>query len=1253
MPVIPEMDEFVNWDNADPAVGLGVIDPQLIDSAASRDLDLALENVDGDDFSFWALQHYDSCNLPTLDLIDGNVLGASGTQTPAFELSFETPEAPCAHCKTGGYQCKRINEGKYKGYCTSCVALRCECSFGFASSKAPAGSAVFPSNPWPTLGDHPGAIPQEDIQLDSSIAKRPSNAGLPISSSPSRVGDVSPTAPAMSKIGARFSRESVKILKNWLSTHNRHPYPTEEEKEMLQKQTGLNKTQITNWLANARRRGKIVAPRSTSPGIRSWTNAIDIPQKRGTNSTENMNPLQRWQNSPPENEPASVTAIARAVTASTSTLSSGFNSPFSANFTDDGSSRSLCAGSSASSRNTSNSSRGSFASAYSHASHGSVGSFGSGHRGRRRRRRRAAPKNPDEKTPLSTPLKTFQCTFCTETFRTKHDWQRHEKSLHLSLERWVCAPNGPRAPNPENNKISCVFCGEANPDDAHVETHNHSACQERTLEERTFYRKDHLRQHLKLVHDVKFVPWSMEPWKVATPQIRSRCGFCGIVMDTWTIRVDHLAEHFKAGYSMADWKGDWGFEPPVLDMVESSIPPYLIHDERNSPYPYHATRGSPASPRNAFELLKSELWFYLMNVQDSNEKRPSDEELQVEACRIIFGSEVLSKKGVSSTPSWLRDVIMSNQQLAVKAQLAPIRSKNDSRMARLQINGRDNIFEDDDLEKELQEFVKARRLLGLTAMDGELQVEACNIIGRIEELSMEPCDEIANFLVRLILGSSKWLASFRQRAQLPRSEDVADELYRSKDPTIIDSTIHNYSRLETELAEYVETQRLLDVEPDDADLQRQARVIIYEYDDPWNQTAADNVDWLNAFKQRHLSISGSSSSGTTGQSPLTLESVTKPGVFTPSAAPTAASSSSIKGRAAFLSSPNNSLTARSGPVKVSPFFLNDANCYRRLARELKRYVHATMSPNNPNCHVPSDEELQHQARWILYDDDDPWNQTAADNAEWLRRFKRDSGILTDTSLPGLPEGSQWSISQGGTGFAPPYALPKSANTRVAVPASALDAESVVAVSMSATAAPASLGGGSSSRVAIPSNEGSRAFETDSSTANKYLASLVCGRIPPPARVFCARELEDGLAQFVTAEVVGNNQSIDTTGAVELPLLFPSDDAMRAKAREIIGTPNTAADDPVLLEKFKTMMTERLALGTATATAMAIPATVAVDTASAAPLVSAPVVDAQLPFDMDIIMTDGQLTDILQDVNFDFGEGTDFSNPSLGGGLLPL
>ncbi|CAO3649477.1 unnamed protein product [Cunninghamella echinulata] len=44
------------------------------------------------------------------------------------------------------------------------------------------------------------------------------------------------------------------ILKEWLSEHKKHPYPTEEEKDALAKQTGLTLNQISNWFINARRR---------------------------------------------------------------------------------------------------------------------------------------------------------------------------------------------------------------------------------------------------------------------------------------------------------------------------------------------------------------------------------------------------------------------------------------------------------------------------------------------------------------------------------------------------------------------------------------------------------------------------------------------------------------------------------------------------------------------------------------------------------------------------------------------------------------------------------------------------------------------------------------------------------------------------------------------------------------------------------------------------------------------------------------
>jgi hypothetical protein len=469
----------------------------------------------------------------------------------------------CGYCRIRGYQCKQtpLEDGRL-GPCTSCVALDRHCNLGPQNipSDWKLHEVADPASTW-----GPSQSPLESPNPFSRNGSTPNL--LSLRSSEENLNDASEHSP---KVGARFSREALRILRGWLSTHHRHPYPTDEEKEALQRQTGLNKTQITNWLANARRRGKVRAPRSTSPSVSNYSKAMDIP-RRATPALENMNPLERWKHSPPENEPASVTAIAKAVS---STFSSGRDSPYTTSYghSEDGSARSLCNVSSTSSLGTSHSSGGSFASAFSHKSRGSFGSFGSfGNRGRRRRRR-AAPK-PVKVPNLNGPIRTFQCTFCTETFKTKHDWQRHEKSLHLSLERWICCPNGPTQFRPDYDHMSCVFCGLPNPPDRHAEMHNYSSCADRSLEERTFYRKDHLRQHLNLVHDAKFQGFSMECWKVVTPEIRSRCGFCGIIMGSWSFRVDHLAEHFKGGKSMADWKGDWGFEPQVLDIVENGMPP--------------------------------------------------------------------------------------------------------------------------------------------------------------------------------------------------------------------------------------------------------------------------------------------------------------------------------------------------------------------------------------------------------------------------------------------------------------------------------------------------------------------------------------------------------------------------------------------------------------------------------------------------------------------------------------------------------
>ncbi|KAL5733139.1 hypothetical protein ACOSQ2_032831 [Xanthoceras sorbifolium] len=45
---------------------------------------------------------------------------------------------------------------------------------------------------------------------------------------------------------------AVSLLKTWLFQNFLHPYPTDSEKQMLARQTGLSRTQVSNWFINAR-----------------------------------------------------------------------------------------------------------------------------------------------------------------------------------------------------------------------------------------------------------------------------------------------------------------------------------------------------------------------------------------------------------------------------------------------------------------------------------------------------------------------------------------------------------------------------------------------------------------------------------------------------------------------------------------------------------------------------------------------------------------------------------------------------------------------------------------------------------------------------------------------------------------------------------------------------------------------------------------------------------------------------------------
>ena len=409
-------------------------------------------------------------------------------------------------------------------------------------------------------------------------------------------------------------------MRTWFSEHKENPYPTSEEKNELAAKTNLKPSQISLWLVNTRRRYRSKrqqkAATSTAHSSGSQLTSQDSPDDnqqaylRLQRPFNELNPMDRWKVTPIEQEPAARPVILATVATAPQAnfdpyvvhyryqvghhpndLQSGTCLSYhDSSFWGDSMASyetgmpSMFSGSSISDSTA-------FTNSMLNLAQNPYVARDAARR-RRRGQHNKIPK-PTSKNRL------FQCTFCKDcTFATKHDWQRHEKSQHLSLESWTCCLSGGTIGT--TNGPACVFCEHPNPDTLHMETHNYSACQEKDFAERTFYRKDHFQQHLRLTHDSKFHS-RMEAWKSEVPEVRSRCGFCNATFTTWSARVDHLASHFKCHATMNDWVGDLGFEPHIAALVERATPNVAeVHPKLTMP-----SMPPPPNPYNNFANISA------------------------------------------------------------------------------------------------------------------------------------------------------------------------------------------------------------------------------------------------------------------------------------------------------------------------------------------------------------------------------------------------------------------------------------------------------------------------------------------------------------------------------------------------------------------------------------------------------------------------------------------------------------------------
>jgi hypothetical protein len=162
----------------------------------------------------------------------------------------------------------------------------------------------------------------------------------------------------------------------------------------------------------------------------------------------------------------------------------------------------------------------------------------------------------------------WQCTFCRKSLTAK-SWRRHEETQHHPKHQWTCLATGPRLLLSPRSNISsvCAFCEMPDPDDSHFhQYHRIDECLQKHTEDRTFGRPDHLQQHARNFHRSQpLTDRVRDAWRSDGPGTVDNmswiCGFCHVLLPTWDARATHIAGHFKAGQTMADWQNTAGLMP--------------------------------------------------------------------------------------------------------------------------------------------------------------------------------------------------------------------------------------------------------------------------------------------------------------------------------------------------------------------------------------------------------------------------------------------------------------------------------------------------------------------------------------------------------------------------------------------------------------------------------------------------------------------------------------------------------------------
>jgi hypothetical protein len=317
----------------------------------------------------------------------------------------------------------------------------------------------------------------------------------------------------------KLESHALRYLQNWLRENRSNPYPDADTKRLLAEQCGITEKQVNTWFTNARARRRLVNPADQS------NPASEDEGSRNSRLT-------------------SVTSMPIFDYSTSSSFATTFDRQ--------------CADESHPSGNSFDQSRAINCRRGKKKNYGQTSLLSPA-------TLQASPMLP---APLPEPTAntdnepvTWQCTFCFQQVAPK-SWRRHEETQHRPKRKWTCLHTGPTLTlsSQSNTSSICVFCQLPNPGDEHLQrSHRITECAEKSEEDRTFLRPDHLRQHVKNFHKSLLEDVVRDTWRRDGPRKNVienwTCGFCAKELETWDVRETHIAGHFKDGLTMADWKG--------------------------------------------------------------------------------------------------------------------------------------------------------------------------------------------------------------------------------------------------------------------------------------------------------------------------------------------------------------------------------------------------------------------------------------------------------------------------------------------------------------------------------------------------------------------------------------------------------------------------------------------------------------------------------------------------------------------------